>query len=557
MLRHFSVFHKILAVVCVVALGALASLAVSVASFQALNDRMQTVMAGGQVALVAARMNTNVQAMNAIQAMAAADPSPDSVAGAEKALKAEQVLFRQRFTAAKGMTADSAAGPMFDRIDAREQAFEHTASDVLAAARGGASPLAQSRAAATDAAALREAVRAFFRLEERSLESQSAEATALARSRTWLLVLASLGLLVAGAALSYTIAAMGISRPLRASVADVYSLAQGDLQVAIQGTQRRDELGEIAAALVVLRDRLRTARELEAATARDNEAKIRRAGVLHDLMAGFDRSAQASLEEVSSASAQLDQMSSALEHDADDIGARATTVSAAAAQAAANVETVAAAAEELAASITEISRQAAQSIDTSTQAVQAADRATTAVRSLSVATRDISTVVGLINDIAGQTNLLALNATIEAARAGETGKGFAVVAGEVKSLATQTAKATEDISRQIEAVQAQTADVVAALAEVITAIHRVEGVANGIAGAVEEQDAATREIASNVQQAAAGTGEVSRNIEGVLEAAGRNGAGASQVRRSSRQLTQVAEALRRAVEGFLSSVKAA
>ncbi|MBX9633978.1 MAG: chemotaxis sensory transducer, partial [Magnetospirillum sp.] len=236
---------------------------------------------------------------------------------------------------------------------------------------------------------------------------------------------------------------------------------------------------------------------------------------------------------------------------------RATAVAAATEQASSNVQTVAAAAEELSGSIGEIGRQVEHSSRISTSAVTEASRAQEAVTGLSGTVRRIGDVVALINGIAAQTNMLALNATIEAARAGESGKGFAVVAHEVKGLATQTAKATEEISQQITAVQQQTGVVVSVIDGIVSIIRQVGEISAGIASAVEEQGAATQEIARNVEQAAQGTAEVSGNVCAVQDAAGRTGDAAAQVLDASRALSGQAEQLRGTIGSFLENVRAA
>jgi len=278
---------------------------------------------------------------------------------------------------------------------------------------------------------------------------------------------------------------------------------------------------------------------------------------LDEAIRAFSVSMGKALETGSGTADRMQKTATGLTATAEETSRQATAVAAASEQASTNVQTVATAAEELASSIAEIGRQVGESTRITSQAVQETERTNSQIQGLADAAQRIGDVVKLINDIAGQTNLLALNATIEAARAGEAGKGFAVVASEVKSLANQTAKATEEISSKIAEMQAATHDSVAAVKAIGQTIGRVNEIATTIASAVEEQGAATKEIARNVQQAAAGTTEVSSTISGVNSAANDTGTAANAVLAASTELTRQSESLRHEVEAFFSQVRAA
>jgi methyl-accepting chemotaxis protein len=274
-------------------------------------------------------------------------------------------------------------------------------------------------------------------------------------------------------------------------------------------------------------------------------------------IAEFDTAMKSVLSSITAAAGQMQTTAKTLTATVDETGRRSTAVTAASEEASTNVQTVASAAEELSSSISEISRQVQESTKITNGAVNEAAQTNQTVQSLAEAAQRIGEVVKLINDIAGQTNLLALNATIEAARAGEAGKGFAVVASEVKSLANQTAKATEEIGAQISAIQSATHASVDAIKGIGSTIGRVSEIATSIASAVEEQGAATQEIARNVQQAAAGTADVSSNITGVAQAAGETGRATEDVRRASEELGKQAHVLQAEVDKFFSKVRAA
>jgi methyl-accepting chemotaxis protein len=366
-------------------------------------------------------------------------------------------------------------------------------------------------------------------------------------------------ILVAFAILSGLIAAMvrSICTPLNVMTGAMGTLASGDTSVAIPALGRKDEIGNMAAAMQVFKDNAIRAERLSAEQRAEQAAKMQRAEDLEQRTAAFDRSVAEALKTVTAATSEMQANAASLSATAEQTSRQATLVSAASEEATSSVQTVAAATEELSGSIAEISRQVSQSASIANKAVAEAQRTNGQVRSLADAAEKIGEVVKLISDIASQTNLLALNATIEAARAGEAGKGFAVVASEVKNLATQTGRATEEISAQIASIQGATANSVEAIQGISTIIEEINHVAASIASAIEEQGAATREIARNVQQAAAGTQEVSSNIAGVTQAAGDTGHAAGQMLTATGELAKQSETLRAEVDRFLRNIKSA
>jgi methyl-accepting chemotaxis protein len=335
-------------------------------------------------------------------------------------------------------------------------------------------------------------------------------------------------------------------------------LADGATDVALPGADRRDEFGAMSKAVQVFKDNAIKKLNLETEIKeKEKLAQERGLATRIELADSFERSVSEIVKGVSSSTTELRTMAQSMSATAEEANYQATTVAGASEQTSANVRTVAAAAEELSSSTGEISRQVAHSSHVLQTAVEEAERTSTQIKSLVEAAHQIGRVVDLINGIASQTNLLALNATIEAARAGEAGKGFTVVASEVKTLANQTAKATEEISARISDIQKATGDTVSAIDNIRGTIAEINQIATTTATAIEEQGTTAQEIARNVQQAALGTQEVSNNIIGVTRAASETGAAASQVLGAASALSKQSEALRTEVDRFLAEVRAA
>ncbi|WP_370677778.1 methyl-accepting chemotaxis protein [Pleomorphomonas sp. PLEO] len=387
--------------------------------------------------------------------------------------------------------------------------------------------------------------------------SRSDQNTAVSWSSVWTTLIVIGSIVVAVIGLAVWLLRGGVTAPIAKLIEAMKSMQSGHYSLTIVGIDRKDEVGAIAGGLESFRNSLieaEAARKAQEAAKAAEDAAIRKRAALaesfvsrmEDLASGFGKSSG----EVSDAAKNLSAT-------AEETARQAQAVAGAAEEAATNVQTVAAGAEELSASIQEISKQVSQSSSIARDAASEAETSAQNVQTLSQAAQQIGEVVVLISNIAAQTNLLALNATIEAARAGDAGKGFAVVAAEVKQLADQTAKATDQIGRKIGEIQAATGSTVDAISRIVRTVTNIQNSSAAIASAVEEQGAATSEIARNTQLAATGTTDVTNNISGVSTAAEMTGAASTQLMTLSDRLNEQSSTLQKEVNAFVSNLRAA
>lgn len=565
-LSRFRILTKILSVIVLLSVIACGLAALGINALGSLNEATNRMESGAARAMLAQQLAVNLVTMNRAEFQMSTDPRPENVKAARQTIEAESKLFLERLRAFSSRTGaetrhhvsmlETGWADYQRQLETTYQAAAAVTNFQMTEQLGRLRDEAMSSAEAANK--LRVSLRDISETLQKDVDRESAAAAdEYNRTSRLLLIVAGVGILM-GLTIGFLIGQYGIATPIRQIVALLQKLAGGDYQVEVVGADRKDEVGDIAQTAMVFKDNglAKIRLEAEQREATERTAAQRKADMIQ-LADRFERSVGAIVEQVASAATEMQATASQLTASAQETSAQSNSVSAAAELAAANVTSVAGSAEELGASVTEIGRQTEQSSQMTHSAVSEIEAAAATVNELSVSAARIDSIAEMISTIASQTNLLALNATIEAARAGEAGRGFAVVAAEVKDLATQTAKATAEISEQLAGIQNLTSNAVQAIQRVTHTVHEIDNTTSAISAAVEQQGAATREIVQAVTQASVGTGEVTSNITGVASAAEQTGVAAHQVQGASAELAQQAEQLRYQVDTFLSNVRAA
>ncbi len=542
-----------LLIIMMIALGILSSNRLSV-----VNDQSTIIAANWLPSVdITDKLNMNTSDLRIAQGTHILSTTDAEMAKAEADIEAQDKIIAENRKIYEPMISSADEKALYDKFSQQWSDYLQVSQKVIELSRQNKNDEAaalfkgDARKHFDDASAT---LAALAKLNKDGADAASSEGDAIYASSR-LIIIGGLVVAVIFGVVAAFVLVRGISRPAMAIASTLQTMSTGNLDIEVPETDRGDEMGDIAKASLVFQEGMIKARKLDQEAKQEAERQAERGRQMEKAVTAFEVVITEVVAVVSAAATELQATAQTLSATAEETAQQSTAVAAATEEMSQNVQTVASATEELSASISEISGQVSESTRIVGAAVEQANDTNSKVKSLSEAALKIGEVVNLINDIAGQTNLLALNATIEAARAGEAGKGFAVVASEVKTLATQTSRATDEIAAQIRSIQDATDQSATAIAAITQTIGRVNEISTGIASAVEEQGAATQEISRNVQQAAAGSAEVSSNIVGVTQASQQTSAGSTQVLGAASELAHNGERLKREVDSFLHKVR--
>ncbi|SNR95068.1 MULTISPECIES: methyl-accepting chemotaxis protein [unclassified Azospirillum] len=563
MLSNFKIATKIFAVVGFLCLVSMIIAGVGMNGTGQMEDMAQESNKAARAQRLAAQVNRYVVMMNRAEYALAANPA--EVADIEKSVIEIKKQARDNFSQLEKLIDDKQAAMLanirqnYDRYENELQSTITRTKSVGAVTMSDAQKIIYSEVLSSRVVAdkLREGMTDFANYTNNKADLIADKATETGDRVGWILMLvAGFGVAV-GAGGAWAISNFGVVKPLTAALDCLRRLANGELNLTIVGKGRRDEIGDMADAMLVFQENAVQRLKLQEQQEAEQQQRLARATRIQDLVQEFESTMGNVLEVISSATTELEATANSMSSTAEQTEQQSSAVASASEQATANVETMAAATEELAATVQEVTRQMHDARTIADEAAREAGSSREQVEALEAAGERIGDVVAMIQDVAGQTNLLALNATIEAARAGEAGKGFAVVASEVKQLANQTARATDDIRTQVEAMRASIKAAADKIGHVAGVVDRLNRVAASVASAAEQQAAATAEIGRNASEAARGTQEVSATIHQVREAAGTTASAAGQVLASAGELAHKTVDMRQGISRFIDGVRAA
>jgi methyl-accepting chemotaxis protein len=563
LLARYKVLTKILSIVVFMAAIAVGLSWLGISALGTLDEGSTDMSRSSKRALTGALANQNVMALNRAEFLIALDPGAANVVEGKKAINEQLESFEARLENLS-QTRDEQAKAMLPAVNEALTEYKKDMAETLRLADGAKDvPLDEQTRRLRDAAMksrasaerLQTAIGSVSnRLIERVETFSKAASEEYASKSQLMIIAAALGVLL-GLVAGFVVARFGIVIPIVELVKDSERLSAGDTSAQFKTAARADEIGRVSSAVAKFRDNVIAQQQAAKSFAHEVEQREALNRNMESAVEQFRTTSSALLTTVSDNAGIMRQTAEALTGIAGEATQQAASAAMASGQTATNVQTVAAAAEELTSSIQEIGRQIELSNSTVRSAGATTKRSETEIDGLAQAAQSISSVVDLIQAIAAQTNLLALNATIEAARAGEAGRGFAVVAQEVKSLAEQTAKATQEIAQHVAGIQSSTGNAVASVKQVAVAMRQIDEVTTAIASAVEEQGAATREISQNVQMAATGTQTLATSISTVNTSIEKTSRSADHVLDASGKVSGAAEQLAAEVQAFFVKLR--